>query len=514
MQTTKRILVVALAVAMVACGGTKKKTDTGGFSVTVAAATGVAQAVWIRVQGIGVDRTIPATSPDASNRTFTATFNLLPPGTYSVHGWGYDPADPVQVPPAPATYETRSVPDQTFVVTAGNTTTAHIVLQEVNPPAGLQNAPVINFISASAFSVEMASTTAVTLTARVTDVDGNLNGFAWSDGSDPLAVPPIANGTFSTDTGSLAGADQLITTTWTPSPTFQGPVTISLQVVDSTNNASTIAILLNVLPPSATTGTLVVVADINSVPIVDTSANLFVADGQIEPTAGVVPAPLASQTAVSIFAYDPDPQDVLTFAYSSSCGGSFSPASESSVTGGFTATNMFQSITTFTAPDVAPAGNFCTLTVAITDGRGSSVQQSVVIFVGPPTVAYAPEFTTNTAAVPVTSTFFPARPGDIVAFNAEAYQYVNAVQTFLPTAAFTWTFGYPIADGALTNVSAPGALSSTVQWTIPAAPSLCAGLPPASPVFYTASVQAAGFSPNPAVILDSTRAISVEVICP
>jgi hypothetical protein len=495
MHSTKwsRGLVALLAaVAMTACSGSGKKSSDGSVSVSVAAASGIATQVWIRVYGNGVDRTIQAVG-DAQNRVFTASFTLLPPGNYLVHGWGYDQAvDAVMVPPAPATYENRGG-DIPLTIVAGQNTPLNITLQELNPAATLSHAPVISFISASMFNVEVGASS-VTLTARATDADLNLLDWTWND---------AGAGTFGTPGGSFTVDPETFSTTWTPAPGTSGLVTISLTVTDSTLNASTISILLNVVPAGTGTGSATITATINAVPmIVDP---LVVANGQI---------PANTLTSFGTSAYDPDPIDTPIFTYDNDCGGQFSnqleaPFDPASAVG---QANPIISTVDFLAPSPAPSSGVCNVSVTVADSRGSSVVQNLVITVADPLIAYAPEFTLNTYASPATSALFPAAAGSVVSFQAEAFQRVGSGTVNVAPGSFSWVFP---AEGTVAPESGSGTLSQRA-WTLPAAPSLCT-LPAGSGqiVPYNVSVTAIGAVPvGVAGPLDTTKTISIQVACP
>ncbi|WNG27104.1 kelch-like protein [Cystobacter fuscus] len=204
------------------------------------------------------------------------------------------------------------------------TTLVVITLQEVNPPPAFDNeAPLIDFLEASAISVPVGGS--LSLVASAHDPNpGDTLSYDWT----------ATSGSFSSPSNS--------STSWT-APASTGIETLTLTVTDSRGLSARVVLAIQVSLNGGTGEAQLSIA-FNSSPRV---ASL---------TASPTRLPVGQTTSVSVSASDPD-GDILSYAWSASCAGSWSNASSSSAR--------------FT-PSLLPAGacNNCRLTVSVSDGHG------------------------------------------------------------------------------------------------------------------------------------------------
>ena len=206
-----------------------------------------------------------------------------------------------------------------------------ITLQRVEQPSGSQNAPpVIDSLVAPSTSVPLGGSLSLVATAHDPN-PGDTLSYAWT----------ATAGSFSSTTAA--------STVWT-APVSTVPQTVTVTVTDS-HGASASASLTLTVTPSATRGSAQVTVSFNSFPQVSSVL------------ATVSRLDLYQATSVSASATDGD-GDSLTYAWTTTCPGSFQRASSST-------TNF----TPYARPTAACDN--CNLTVTVSDGRGGKSTGSV-----------------------------------------------------------------------------------------------------------------------------------------
>jgi hypothetical protein len=470
MLLRRSALAALVVLGLAACSQPAQtgEEETGTVDISVAAFTVdpalipvlVPNAVYVHVygttnKGATFDQWFQAL-PDGS--TWRLALNKMPAGTYQLHGEAF--IDGTLVPGVdPPDYATPNPPaDPTYTVVSKGTTTAVLVLQQTADPATVNNhAPTVNSVIASAYAVDSTAGTpdVVRLVATASDADPSDQGslsYLWTDD---------AGGTFS--------SDATLATDWTPPPDYVGTVSITFAVTDFAAARSAVTLKLNVSPGNAR-GTLIVVVDMNTWPIIEA---ITADNAQIVPGGSATIAALAS---------DPD-GDAITYAWSASCVGGTGDG-------------------VFGAPDAPetsyapPAGaTACTLTLTASGppGRGGTTTGTLVVNVRVPPIEYRPEFisTQMTPTVPV--------PGNNLTFIALATEWNGTAD--VPTAAYTWASSVP--GGTFTAMTPDG---SRVVYQ----PAACGA---SGPVSYVVTVTAIGSAPF-GVPNDSTFTFPFTITCP
>lgn len=215
-------------------------------------------------------------------------------------------------------------PDATAVVA--------ILLQQATPPPTLANrAPIIDGIVASAKTVEPGAAVSLRVVAHDPDPSDELT-YAWS----------ATNGAFDSAAST--------TTTWT-APATEGTVTLTIEVNDPSGSRAAMNFDITVVARGAAD----VSTTFNTWPVVSLVSAI--------PTR----IDVGESTSLSVSATDAE-SDPLTYAWSSSCEGTFSNA-----------TAMEPSFTLGSLP----AEGACTLSVVVDDGMGGHATGSIGVAAGP-----------------------------------------------------------------------------------------------------------------------------------
>ncbi|ADO68632.1 Kelch domain protein [Stigmatella aurantiaca DW4/3-1] len=329
------------------------------------------------------------------------------------------------------TLTAEDAPTRTVALTLSGGAWSGTMFNIPSEPSFENTAPCIDSLVASSSTVRPGGTIALHATAHDPDVGDTLS-YSWSS----------AAGSFSS--AGSAG------TVWT-APQVEGPVTLTLTVMDSRGAFATASITLTVLPANgAGQGAATFTVSFNFSPSVQNVAS------------SLSPIRLGQSTTVTASASDAD-GDALSYAWSASCEGAW--------------TNPNSREASF-APSAVPPGESCgncALTVTVTDGKGGVNTGTLRLCVQGP------------------DDDVPAFPPHIV----QTYQSAQSVQGGSPVTlriiaedgdGGALTFSWSVAHGSLAAPS-NSYTSSEAVWTAP----LCAPSPAA--VFITATVtNALGFS--------------------
>ncbi|NPC73551.1 kelch-like protein [Corallococcus exiguus] len=403
-------LVLALAVSLLA-GCSDSSKDTGSVRFAVSANQALAPDILYVL--------VTSSGPDIPPVTVELT------ATHGVWGGiiGNIPAGPDRTFVAQAFNFSGDLSFEGVVtgvtINANQSTLVAITLQQLNPPPPFDNeAPVIDSLVASSTSVAVGGTIALTATAHDPN-PGDTLSYAWN----------ATAGSFS-DTSAAA-------TSWT-APGFTGIATLILTVTDSRGLASSVTLAVNVTADGE--GEAELSLSFNSSP------------GVTALSASPTSLAVGETTSVSASASDPD-GDSLAYAWSASCAGTWAQASSSSAQ--------------FT-PSALPGGtcNNCSLTVAVTDGRGGQNTGTVALCVRdtPPANHFPPVIIRS------------YRSADTATSGQEFAYEVNAIDPEGSALTFSWeaTAGWlelPLSDP----------FRSRVTWTAPS----CASAPPSITVTVT-----------------------------
>lgn len=276
-------------------------------------------------------------SAGAGPSTWTGVFAPVPEGPYTFHAEASDAhgnllfrtADPYPLAPV--------------VVTAGQTSTVHLILQQAHPPMPFANSAP-SFTSAATSESERDGARVVLLAATAEDPDGEPLAFTWSS---------AGHGIFERQTDTATST----ATSWTPPGA--GEFELTATAADPRGASASVSLRVRIAGAGAA---VVAVIDLNHFPVVIGVTNAPASVGAIPVTA----------TAMDV---DGDP---LTFEdWRSDCGGSFStsPATVDSQA------KTTVSSTAFTPPAGQSRGR-CTLTAAVTDGRGGTGSGSIEVELG------------------------------------------------------------------------------------------------------------------------------------
>ncbi|WP_395833011.1 kelch repeat-containing protein [Cystobacter fuscus] len=286
------------------------------------------------------------------------------------------------------------------------TTLVVITLQEVNPPPAFDNeAPLIDFLEASAISVPAGGS--LSLVASAHDPNpGDLLSYDWTATAGSFSSPSKAS------------------TSWT-APASTGIQTLTLTVTDSRGLSSRVVLAIQVSRNGGMAEAQLSIA-FNSSPRV---ASL---------TASPTRLPVGQTTSVSVSASDPD-GDSLSYAWSASCAGSWTHASSSSAQ--------------FT-PSLLPAGacNNCRLTVSVSDGHGGLNTGTVALCISntPPSQSFPPEILRTYRSSD------SATPGQVLTYEVVASDPQGSALSFY------WEASTGVLDPPSHDTS-----RSRVTWTAP-----------------------------------------------
>ncbi|RKH93022.1 kelch-like protein [Corallococcus sp. AB038B] len=299
-------------------------------------------------------------------------------------------------------------------ITANQTTTVAITLQELDPPPPYGNeAPLIDSVVASTTTVQTGGSLSLSATAHDPNPGDTLT-HAWTASSGTFSAP--ADGTSS----------------WT-APASAGIRTLVFTVTDSQGAAASVTLAVNVVSGSSIGDALI-----------DVSFNHFPVVSKV--SASIARLDAGQSTAVSANALDAD-GDVLSYQWAATCPGTW--------------TNATSSAASF-IPSSVPAGacNNCRLTVTVQDNRGGQTTGSLNLCVAASsTERFAPLFTHSYQSA--TS----AAPSQTVTLDVTAMDPQSSAMTF------AWTSNMGSLAAGQSTASASRAL-----WTAP--PCAVTGPPP------------------------------------
>jgi hypothetical protein len=332
-------LLIALALAF-AFQGCAQEQEGQGFGSAAVSATVSALSVdevariQITVSGPNIAPDIVSElTKDAGTGEWSGVIENIPAGTDRTFlAEAFDAAD-VVIYSGAATGVT---------ITDGQQVIVNIFMQQSTPPDPFSNTVPL-FESLVVSSAQVAPGHDVSLAVVVSDPDpGDVLTLSWT----------ATGGAF-----NVANAPSVV---WT-SPSTEGLYELTVAATDSTGATSTLTVAIDVQVFYGSGGASLQV-DINTWPEVQ---NLVPTPTRID---------VGETAQLELTASDPD-GDVLVYAWSADCAGSFSnPGAEDP---------------SFTL-DADNGGAACTLTVALDDGRGGTNSASVAIATGPPISSEAP----------------------------------------------------------------------------------------------------------------------------
>jgi hypothetical protein len=287
-------------------------------------------------------------------------------------------------------------------ISSGQTVAVVITAQQATPPVPFENAvPVIDSLVIGATNVVPGAQVSVKVAAHDPNRQDTLT-FQWQ----------ATCGTFANATA--------VSTTWT-APTSSGSCTVSIKVSDQRGATVSAAVAVNVDNANGK-GQAQLSVSMNTWPVV---TNVTAAPN------GYLVAAIA--TTLTVTASDAD-NDPLAYAWTSTC------------TGAFSATNVAGP--TFTV--AAGQTGACTLTVAVSDGRGGSTTGDITLPIGQPTVNQAP------VIVDYVQSTTTANSGQTINLLVDASDPEGTALTF------QWS-----ANGGTFSGESDSATSSSVAWIAP-----------------------------------------------
>jgi len=287
-------------------------------------------------------------------------------------------------------------------IAAGQIVTVVITAQQTTSPTPFSNAaPVIDSLVVSATDVVPGAVVQLRATAHDPN-PGDAITYAWTAADGILS----ASGTPDVQ--------------WT-APTTEGSYALDIKVTDSHGASAGTSVVVHVASANGR-GQAAVTVQLNQWPTVN----------QVTATPAWVV--LGQATAFAATASDGD-SDPLTYAWTSSCAGTFSDASAS------------PSFLLSGQPSTAA----CTMTVTVSDGRGGSTTGDLTVAVGVPTINQAPIIVSTLQSATVVD------PSSAVTLTVEAADPEGA--------ALSFAWSTPV--GNLTGQT-DTASTSQVVWTAPA----------------------------------------------
>ncbi|MFE8599570.1 PKD domain-containing protein [Archangium violaceum] len=286
-------------------------------------------------------------------------------------------------------------------VATGETAAVYVLLQQVDAPVPFSNtAPVIDWLTASRNEVEPGAS--VALAAAAHDANpGNTLTYSWYA------------------SGGRLSSSSIPTPTWT-APTTVGTYTLQLSVIDNHTATNTISFTVRV-SQAAARGAAQVSVGFSTWPEISA---VYASPARM--TAG--------QTAsVSARVVDTD-GDVLTYAWSTDCQGSFSDARATSPSFTLSAVN----------------GPSCTLTLSVSDGRGGTNTGSITIQTGPASANFAPQINSFYQASP------KAAGGESLLLSVAAQDPEGGALTY------TWSATAGTLSGQINSGT-----NSSIRWKAP-----------------------------------------------
>lgn len=319
---------ISLMVSVAGCGEEARETGTANVSAVLGATPGQVERVTLSISGGSLAAPLVQDLTRVDDTHYFGTVADVPAGagyTFLVEAFGGTP-------------ETVRYRGQAtgVAIGAGQIAQVTIVLLEVAPPPGPEpQAPIIDGL-ASGSTVVPGAVVRVYVIAH--SPEGHALTYEWQAGG----------------CGSFADAAQP-STAWT-APANEAVCQLSVRVADGTNATSVTGHLVVVVrAPRASAD---VQTTLDTYPVLTLTADEHVVIAEPAP-----PGLSVGITAdVVLTASDPD-SDPLTVAWSSSCGGTFSPSAAA-------ATIRFH--------HDDPAAK-CTLTVEVSDGRGAVTGGSVAL---------------------------------------------------------------------------------------------------------------------------------------
>ncbi len=342
MKLRETNVLAALAVACASRSGQASRAGRVELSVASSALSSAAEVVAVSLSMTNLDTGWSTSgalsrSVGAGPSTWSGVFAPVPAGPYTFHAEASDAQGNIlfqTVDPYPST---------PVVVTAGKTSTVHLILQQAHPPTPFANSAP-SFTSAAASESEPDGARTVLLAATAEDPDGEPLAFTWSS---------AGNGIFGRQTDTATST----ATSWTPPGA--GDFELTATAADPRGASASVSLRLRITDSGPA---VVAVIDLNHFPVVISVTNAPASGGAI---------------AVTATAMDVD-GDALTFEdWRSDCGGSFStspPTVDSQ-------REITVSSTVF-SPPAGPSRGRCTLTAAVSDGRGGTGSGSIELELG------------------------------------------------------------------------------------------------------------------------------------
>jgi hypothetical protein len=374
---------MALSAALAGCSeGTRKsepllKTGFAKVALTVADLAAIDH-VTLTITGGAVP--ITKTMAKVDDTHYSAPNDAIPVGTYQYTADAYaDPAGTELVLTGHTVVAIR--PDQTALVA--------IVLRDPTRPVGeTRRLPVIDGLSASSASLMTDAVAAVVATAH--SPESHELAYLWTDRCEGGARGAFAD--------SAAAA-----TSWT-APSVPGVCQLSVSVGDAANMSSVTAYMAVVVTDAHAPPTVIAVVDTYPMVALGTTEAVIVS---ANPPAGLMVGITADLVATGADA-DGSP---VTFAWTSTCGGTFSPGAASGTVRFHTDDPRAMCALSVVVADNSTPANTIRGTVVI-EGGGADRCFGVIC---PPAsdvchIASTCDPTTGTAALGARSSVPPARP--------------------------------------------------------------------------------------------------------
>jgi Tol biopolymer transport system component len=263
-------------------------------------------------------------------------------------------------------------------VAANQTVAVVLNLQQALPPSPFKNS-VPYFTSLVASTTRIAPGGLVDLAAAATDPDGDPLTYTWSASGGAFQTTDPSGA----DSGAPARASGP-NATWV-APLLEGSYTVTVLGADPNGGAASMGLAIMVSGAVGQTGSVTIEIVLNTAPVVSSM------------TAAPSPIVGGQPVALAVAASDPD-GDALSFAWLSSCAGTFSPDG------------------TVQDPQLTladgPSPSSCTFTVTVSDPHGAQNTGTLTVHVGGPVVP-----TVMLMAVSPTSGLVTTKQGGSTTFN-------------------------------------------------------------------------------------------------